>query len=136
MLSEKEATIFHIYGNKILHIKPSKLQAFFHKIFEEFNNDLYLSKSEVTTIKKCKIFNISLNIVNFWKMFLTEPHTYLYNTLCTSHDFCLSCFESGHISQKIWLFGEIDFVILFWTRSGPTAVKNKSEKIKPKNDGK
>ena len=93
-------------------------------------------KVRLQQLKKCKIFNISLNIVNFWKMFLTEPHTYLHNTLCKSHDFRLSYFESGHIFQKMWLFGEINFAILFWTRSGPPAVKNKSEKIKSKNDGK
>ena len=29
-----------------------------------------------------------------------EPHTYLYNTLCKSHDFLISCFESGNIFKK------------------------------------
>ena len=51
MLCKKEATIFHIYSKKILHINLIKVQAFFCKIFEEFNNDPYLWKSEATTIK-------------------------------------------------------------------------------------
>ena len=38
------------------------IPAFSYKIFEEFNNDLYMWKGEVTTIKKGKMFNISLNI--------------------------------------------------------------------------
>ena len=65
-----------------------KVQAFFYKIFEKFNNDLYLWKSEVATIKKGKIFNISFNIAHFsFLFFLTEPHIYLYNTPCKSHGF-------------------------------------------------
>ena len=50
-------------------------------------------------------------------LFLTEPHTYLYNTLCKSHDFLIFCFEPGSLFQKWWLFGKIHFVILLWTRS-------------------
>ena len=69
MLCKKEATIFHIYGKKILHIKPFDLSSgLFYRIFEKFNNDLHLWKSEVT-IKKGKIFNISLNIAHFPKHF-------------------------------------------------------------------
>ena len=91
MLYKKEATIFQIYSTKICH----KVHTFFYKIFEGFNNDLYLWESEVTTIKKGSISSIS-HI--FQKNFLTEPHTYLYNTLlCKSLDFLISCFESGHI---------------------------------------
>ena len=37
----------------------------------------------------------------FQNFFLTEPHTYLYNTMCKSHSFIISCFESGKTSQKI-----------------------------------
>ena len=86
-----------------------KVQAFFHKIFEKFNNDLYLWKSEVATIKKGKIFNISLNIAHFsFFFFLTEPHIYLYNTLCKSHGFFMSCFESGNISKNV-TFWKISF---------------------------
>ena len=36
----------------------------------------------------------------FQKFFFTEPHTHFYNTLCKSHDFLISCFESGHIFKK------------------------------------
>ena len=43
----------------------TKVQAFFYKIFKKFNNDLYFHKSEARTIKKGKIFNISLNIAYF-----------------------------------------------------------------------
>ena len=57
---KKEATIFQIYSKKILHIKPSdKSSALLYKIFEEFNNDLYLGIIEVTTIEKGKIFCIT-----------------------------------------------------------------------------
>ena len=56
-----------------------------------------------------------LHIFQFF--FLVDPHTYLYNTLCRSHNFPLSCLESGNIFQKKWLFGKIHFVILFWIRS-------------------
>ena len=103
MLCKKEATTFHIYSNKILHI------------FEEFNNDLNLWKSKVTTIKKGKIFNISLTFskyFSYWSLYLLAQYI-----ICKSHDFLISCFESGHISLKRWLFGKIHFVILFWTRS-------------------
>ena len=30
-----------------------------------------------------------------------KPHNYLCNTLCKSRDFLISCFESGHIFQKL-----------------------------------
>ena len=76
-----------------------------------------MQKSEFTTIKKSKIFNISLNIAHFSKIFLTEPHSYLYNILCKSHGFLISRFESGNIFLKMWLFRKIHLVILFWTRS-------------------
>ena len=103
MLCKKEAATFHIYSNKIL------------QIFEEFNNDLYLWKSKVTTITKGKIFNISLNFSKYFSyrsLYLLAQYT-----ICKSHDFLISCFESEHISLKRWLFGKIHFVILFWTRS-------------------
>ena len=84
----------------------SIFQTFFYKIFEKFNDDLYLWKSEVIPIKKRKIFNNSLNIEHFSKKFLTEPYTYLYNTLHKSRDFLISSFESGNIFQKMWLLGK------------------------------
>ena len=55
-------------------------------MFEEFNNDLYLRKSKATKIKKTKIFNTSHNIAHLSIFVLTEPHTYMYNILCKSHD--------------------------------------------------
>ena len=72
MLCKKEVTILHIHGKKILHIKAIwlKFSHFLTKIFEEFNNDLHLWKSEVTTIKKDKMFNISLNVAHFSFLFL------------------------------------------------------------------
>ena len=39
----------------------TKVQAFVYKTFKEFNNNLYLWKNEITTTKKNKIFNISVN---------------------------------------------------------------------------
>ena len=59
----------------------TQVQAFFYKTFEKFNNDLYLWKSEVTTIKKGKIFNISLNIAHFSKFVFLQS---LIST-CTIH---------------------------------------------------
>ena len=54
------------------------------------------------TLKKSKIFNISLNIAHFFFFFFfKEPHTYLYNTFCKSHAFPVSCFESGNTFQKM-----------------------------------
>ena len=44
------------------------------------------------------IYSILTSILHiFQKKFLTEPHTYLYNTLCKSHGFLISYFESGNI---------------------------------------
>ena len=46
-------------------------------------------------------YSISASLLHiFQHFFLTEPHTYLYNTLCKSHGFLISCFESGIIFQK------------------------------------
>ena len=60
--------------------EPHKVQAFFYKIFEELNNDLYLWKSEVTTRKaKYSILASILHIFQFF--FLTEPHTYFCRKL-------------------------------------------------------
>ena len=85
----------------------TKVQAFFYKILKKFN-DLYFYKSEARTIKKGKIFNISLNIAYFSFLFLTEPHIYLYNTMCKSHGFLIACFESGNVSKKV-TFWKISF---------------------------
>ena len=45
--------------------------------------------------------------------FLKEGHAYLYNNLCKSHSSLISCFESGNIFKKMWIFGKIHFAILF-----------------------
>ena len=47
----------------------TKVQAFVYKTFKEFNNNLYLWKNEITTIKKNKIFNLSVNIAHFSELF-------------------------------------------------------------------
>lgn len=70
-------------------------------------------KKEFITIEKGKIFNITLDFPYFSKNFFTEPHTYLFNTLCKFHDFPIFYFESGHIFQKMWLSGKIHFAIFF-----------------------
>ena len=65
-------------------------------------------KSEVTTIKKGKIFNNGLNIYSlFFFFFLTEPHTYLYNMLCKSLDTFLK--KCNFLEKFILSF-------FFWTR--------------------
>ena len=102
ILCRKEDTTFHIRSKKILfHInqKPSNKCSGLYKIFEEFNNYLYMWKCEVITIKKGKIFNISLNIAHF-PIILSQHHTYLYNMLCKSHGFLISYFGSGNIFKK------------------------------------
>ena len=43
----------------------TKVQACVYKTFKEFNNNLYLWKNEITTIKKNKTFNISVSIAHF-----------------------------------------------------------------------
>ena len=96
----------------------TKVHAFFYKILDKFNNDLYLWKSEITNIKKGKIFN-KINSIKksiFLKMFLQSliPTCAIH---CKSHYFLISfCFESAHFSKNV-IFGKIHFVILFWTRS-------------------
>ena len=47
--------------------EPHKVQAFFYKIFEELNNDLYLWKSEVTT-RKTK-YSILASILHIFQFF-------------------------------------------------------------------
>ena len=39
-------------------------------------------------------YSILVSILDLFNFFLTEPHAYLYNTLCKSHHFLISCFES------------------------------------------
>ena len=63
-------------------------------------------KVRLQKLKKEK-YSILASIIHFQNLFLTEPHTCCYNTLHKSHDFLISCFESGHTFQKI------NFVILF-----------------------
>ena len=61
-------------------------------------------KVRLQQLRKAK-YSILASISHiFQKYFVTEPHTYLCNTLCKSHDFRISCIESGHIFQRIQLF--------------------------------
>ena len=80
------------------------------EIFEKFNNDLYLWKSGVKHLKKAK-YSILASILDiFENIFLTEPRIYFYNTLCKSHGFLISCFESywKHNSKNL-TFWKISF---------------------------
>ena len=82
-------------------------------------------KAAVKTIKKGKIFNISILASTLHtKKEVLQSHIPTCTIHCKSHDFLISCFESGHIFQKMWLFGKINFVIPFWTKS--ITVKNVS----------
>ena len=67
-------------------------------------------------LRKTKCSTLT-SILHILKIFLTEPQTNWNNTLCKSHNFLISCFESGHTFQKMWLFRKINFVILFWLGS-------------------
>ena len=71
-------------------------------------------KVRLQKLRKAK-YSILASILHiFQKIFLTELHTYLYKkTLFKSHDFLISCFESGHIFQEKVNFWKINFVILF-----------------------
>ena len=52
-------------------------------------------------LRKAK-YSILASIFHILKnFFLTEPHTYLCNTTGKSHDFLISCCESGHTFQKM-----------------------------------
>ena len=107
MLCKKEATIFHIYGRKSFtksHL--TKVQPSFYKIFEKFNDDLYLWKSEVTTINKGKIFNISLNMHIFLFFFLTKPCAIHFVTLMVFLYLALNletCFKKCYFLQNFIL---------------------------------
>ena len=80
-------------------------------------------KMRIKQLTKAK-YSILASILHiFLKKFLTESHTYLHSTMSKSHDFLISCFESGRIFQKLWLFGKIHFVILFRTRSWSTVFR-------------
>ena len=92
--------------------KPSHI-AIWQK-FRSCNNDLYLWKGEVTTSRKVKIFNISLNVVHFSKHFSYTVLYLLVQYTVKSHDFLIYCFESGHFFQEMQLFGKIHFVIFFF----------------------
>ena len=82
-------------------------------------------KAAVKTIKKGKIFNISILASTLHtKKEVLQSLISTCTIHCKSHDFLISCFESGHIFQKMWLFGKINFVIPFWTKS--ITVKNVS----------
>ena len=107
-------SIFHIYGKKIFHILS---QSSFTKFLRNLIVIFICEKSEVRTIAKAK-YSILASILHIFVLFfLTEPHIYLYNTMCKSNGFLILCFESGNTFQKMWLFGKFHFVILFWIRS-------------------
>ena len=57
-------------------------------------------KVRLQQLRKAK-YSILASIAHFSKTFPTEPRTYLYYTLCKYHEFLISCFESGHIFQKM-----------------------------------
>ena len=93
------------------------VQVFFYKIFEKLNSNLFVKKVRLEQSTKAK-YSILASILHIFVLFfLTEPHIYLYNTMCKSHGFHISCFESGNIFLKMWLFGKFHFVILLWIRS-------------------
>ena len=53
-------------------------------------------KLRLQQLRKAK-YSILASILHiFEKHFLTEPHTYLHNTLRKSYGFLISCFESGN----------------------------------------
>ena len=58
-------------------------------------------KVRLQQLRKIKYSLLTSILHIFSKIFLTELYTYLYNTLCKSHDFLIPCFESGHIFQKM-----------------------------------
>ena len=71
---------------------------------------------------KGKRFNSSPILHIFQKGFFTEPHTFLYHALGKSHDFLISCFRSGQMFLKLWLFEKINFVILFLNKIKPCLI--------------
>ena len=53
-------------------------------------------------LRKAKYSILVSSILHIFQLFfLTEVHTYLYNTLGKSHGFLICCFEYGNISQKL-----------------------------------
>ena len=81
---------------------------FFYKIFEDFNNDLCLWKSEVTTIKNGKIFIISLNIAHIWKKKFFQNLI----TTCTIHYVNLVIFLHLVLNLDTF-FKNFDFLEIF-----------------------
>ena len=77
------------------------VQVFFYKIFEKLNSNLFVKKVRLEQSTKAK-YSILASILHIFVLFfLTEPHIYLYNTMCKSHGFHISCFESGNIFLKM-----------------------------------
>ena len=116
-LDKKEATIFHIYGQKIFSHKAIwlKFRPSFTKLLRNLIIIFICEKTRLQQLRKIK-YSILASILHiFQNFFLAEPHTHLHNALCKSHDFLIFCFESWHTFQKLWLFGKIHFVILFCT---------------------
>ena len=75
----------------------TKVQTFFYKTFEEFNNDSISEKVRLQQLRKAK-YSILASILHiFQKKYLKELYIYLFNTLCKSHSFLISYFESGNI---------------------------------------
>ena len=66
-------------------------------------------KVRLQQLRRAK-YSILASILHIFlfSFFLTEPHIYLYNTLCKSHGFFMSCFESGNISKNV-TFWKISF---------------------------
>ena len=84
-----------------------------------------ISICEKVTLKqlwKVKDSTVAQYYTSFKKVFFTEPHTFLYHALGKSHDFLISCFRSGQMFLKLWLFEKINFVILFLNKIKPCLI--------------
>ena len=86
----------------------TKVQAFVYKTFKEFNNNLYLWKNEITTIKKNKIFNISVSIAHFWQLFSCRAsHPLAQYTVQISWFSCI----------LLWILTYFSNIVTFWKNS-------------------
>ena len=100
-LDKKEATIFHIYGQKIFSHKAIwlKFRPSFTKLLRNLTIISICGKTRLQQLRKIKYSILASVLHIFHNFFLAEPHTHLHNTLCKSHDFLVFCFESWHIVQ-------------------------------------
>ena len=115
MLCKKEVTILHIHGKKSPSHKAIWLK--FRISFTKFLRNLIMisicEKVRLQQLRKTKCSTLASILHIFLSFsFFTEPNSYLYNTMCTSHGFLISCFEFGNIFQKMWLLEKIHLVIL------------------------